>query len=177
LGHFGNWEGVSSLILYISKEVVCGQIYRKIHDKLFEKIMLANRSRFGATNIEMQETLRWIHEKVENNIISTVGYIADQSPNKYQVKYFLHFLNHNVPIFTGTEKIVKKYGMDAFYLDIRRVKRGYYEGTFIKMIEDPQSLPDFELTAIFFKYLEVSIRKQPELYLWTHKRFKHAKAL
>jgi KDO2-lipid IV(A) lauroyltransferase len=65
--------------------------------------------------------------------------------------------------------------MEAFYIDIKRVKRGYYEATFIKMVEDPQTLPDFELTEIYFKYLEASIRRQPELYLWTHKRFKHAK--
>jgi hypothetical protein len=26
----------------------------------------------------MKETLRWVHDKVQKNIVSTVGYIADQ---------------------------------------------------------------------------------------------------
>ena len=76
---------------------------------------------------------------------------------------------------TGTEKVAKHYGFEVWYLDVRRVKRGYYEAEFIPMHENPQSLPDFELTALYFRHLEQTILRQPELYLWTHNRFKHAK--
>ena len=72
------------------------------------------------------------------------------------------------------EKIIKHYGYEAFYLDVRRTRRGYYEAEFVKMHEAPSSLPDFELTALYFKHLERAIMRQPELYLWTHRRFKHA---
>ena len=175
LAHYGNWEWISSLNLYVYDYVAGGQIYQKMKNKPFEKLMLKNRNRFGTANIEMNETLRWINDKIQKNIVSTVGYIADQSPKIQEVKHFLHFLNHTVPIFIGTERIVKKYDMDAYYLDIKRVKRGYYETTFVKMHENPKSLPDFELTQIFFNLLESSIKNQPEIYLWTHNRFKHAK--
>ena len=175
LAHFGNWEWISSLKLYINAEVAGGQIYKEIRNKLFEKLMLENRGRFGTENIEMKETLRWINERFQKQIVTSVGYIADQSPSKKHAIHYLNFLNHNLPVFVGTEKIVKRYDMDAYYLDIRRVKRGYYEATFVKMHENPKSLPDFELTAIYYKMLEESIKKQPEIYLWTHNRFKHAK--
>ena len=175
LGHYGNWEWVSSIYLHITSKIAGGQIYKTISNKLFNRLMLENRSRFGVENIEMKETLRWLYQKIQDKHITAVGYIADQSPRKKESNYYLHFLNHNIPVFTGTEKIAKKYDSDAFYLDIKRVKRGYYEATLIKMHENPQSLPDFELTEIYFKHLEKSIHRQPELYLWTHKRFKHAK--
>ena len=175
LGHYGNWEWVSSIFLYLDKKVIGGQIYKEIRSKLFGRLMFENRARFGLVNIEMRDTLRWMNEKINNKDITGVGYIADQSPSRKQSKYFINFLNHNVPVHTGTEKLVKRYGNEALYLDIKRIKRGYYEATLIKMHEDPKSLPDFDLTDIYFKYLETSINRQPEIYLWSHKRFKHAK--
>ena len=65
----------------------------------------------------------------------------------------------------------------VFFLDVRRIKRGYYEAEFVRLHESPQSLPDFELTALYFKHLEQTIMRQPELYLWTHKRFRNAEVL
>lgn len=58
---------------------------------------------------------------------------------------------------------------------MKRVKRGYYEVEFVRMHDNPKSLPDFELTTIYFNMLEKMIKESPELYLWTHNRFKHAK--
>ena len=84
------------------------------------------------------------------------------------------FLNHNVPVLTGTEKIAKHYGLEAWFLDVKRVKRGYYKAKFVKMHDAPHTLPDFELTAIYFQMLEKCIGACPEIYLWSHKRFKHA---
>ena len=54
------------------------------------------------------------------------------------------------------------------------MKRGYYEAEFVKMHDNPQLLPDFELTALYYKMLEEMIKSRPELYLWSHNRFKHA---
>ena len=175
MAHFGNWEWVSSLNLYINNNVAGGQIYHRLRNKTFDRLMLQNRGRFGTENVEMKETLRWLNERLQKNIVTAVGYIADQSPKKKHAINFLFFLNHNVPVLVGTEKIVKKYDMDAFYLDINRVKRGYYEATIIKMHENPKLLSDFKLTEIYYKMLEESIKRQPEIYLWTHNRFKHAK--
>ena len=60
---------------------------------------------------------------------------------------------------------------------MKRVKRGYYEAEFVRLYENPQTLPELELTAIYYRVLEQMIQEQPELYLWTHNRFKHAKKL
>ncbi|MDR0864757.1 MAG: lysophospholipid acyltransferase family protein [Candidatus Symbiothrix sp.] len=174
LGHYGNWEWVSSMPLYLNKNTVSGQIYHRLHNQTVDRLLLQNRGRLGATSVEMAETLRWINEHVRNQQVTITGYIADQSPKKSNTQHFVHFLNHQAPALTGAEKITKKYRFEAFFLDIERTKRGYYEATFVKMHADPQSLPDFELTDIYYELLEKMIRKQPELYLWTHKRFKHA---
>lgn len=175
LGHYANWEWCSSIPLHIKDENVVGaQIYHQLRNENMDKLILHNRERMGAVCVEMRKTARYVNEMSSNNKVCIIGFIADQSPKKREVRHFLRFLNHNVPVLTGTEKIAKHYGLDAWFVNIKRIKRGYYEAEFIRMHDNPQSLPDFELTAIYYRMLEKMICDHPELYLWTHNRFRHA---
>lgn len=174
IGHYGNWEWVSSMPLCLEKSAVAVQIYHKLRNENMDRVILHNRERMGAVSVEMRKTARYITELAAAEKVCIVGFIADQSPKKREVRHFLPFLNHQVPVLTGTEKITKHYGFEAWFLEVNRVKRGYYEARYVRLHEDPQSLPDFELTAIYFRMLEQMIRKCPELYLWSHNRFKHA---
>lgn len=177
LGHYGNWEWMSSIPLHINKEVVAAQIYHKLSNKNMDRLMLYVRERMGAVCVEMRKTARYVNELATENKVCIIGFIADQAPRKKDARHFLHFLNHNTPVLTGTEKITKHYDFGAFFLDVKRVKRGYYEARFVKMHDNPKSLPDFELTAIYYQMLEKCIRTQPELYLWSHNRFRNAEKL
>lgn len=175
LGHYANWEWVSSLPLWLEKNVTGAQIYHKLRNESMDRLMLYIRGRMGAANVDMYKTVRYINEQVNAGKTCFIGFIADQSPQKRYVTHFLKFLNHNTPVLVGTEKVTKKYGFEPFFLYVRKVKRGYYEADFIQMHNNSKSLPDFELTAIYYQLLEKMIRECPELYLWTHNRFKHAK--
>ena len=176
MSHYGNWEWVSSLAMYLNPEppVRFGMIYKKQHNESADKILLSNRGRMGGICVEMKQTMRWIEEQVKNKIATITCYVADQSPGKEQIRHYVPFLHHNAPAFIGAEKITKRYGFEAWYLDVRRLKRGYYEAAFVRLHEHPKSLPDFELTDSYYRRLEETICRQPELYLWTHNRFKHA---
>ncbi|MDL2305278.1 lysophospholipid acyltransferase family protein [Bacteroides sp. OttesenSCG-928-D19] len=178
LGHYGNWEWISSIPLHLEGENIhAGQIYHKLSSKLSDRLMLENRSRMGAICIEMSNTLRWINEQLSKGITTITGYIADQSPRKRDSRHFLNFLNHRAPVMIGAEKITKRYNMEAYYLDVVRVKRGHYKATFTRMTDNPSSLPDIELTEIYYTYLEKTIRRHPEYYLWSHNRFRNAEIL
>ena len=177
LGHYGNWEWVSSMPLWLEKGTIGAQIYHKLRNKNMDRLMLHIRERMGAISVEMHKTARYATELANNHKVCVIGFIADQSPKWKESRHFLPFLNHKTPVLTGTEKITKHYRFGAFYLDVKRIKRGYYEAEFVKLHDEPESLPDFELTALYFKHLEQSIILHPELYLWTHNRFKHAEKL
>jgi KDO2-lipid IV(A) lauroyltransferase len=172
LGHYCNWEWVSSLPVNFDSPAIAGQIYHQLHNFNVDKLILFNRSRFGAVSIEMRDTLRWIHSKMKNKETLIIGYIADQAPKQNSIHHRTYFLNHTTPALTGAEKITKRYGFKAYYLNICREKRGYYCAEFIPLYDNPQSLSDFELTDLYFKQLEKTIRKHPEFYLWSHNRFK-----
>ncbi len=173
LGHYGNWEWCSSMPLWLEKNIVGAQIYHALRNKDVDRLILHNRERMGAVCVEMGKTARYVNELSVADKVGLIGFIADQSPRPRNANYFLSFLNHNVPVLVGTEKLAKRYGLEAWFLSVRRVKRGYYEAEFVKMHDNAPSLPDFELTDIYYEMLERQIREVPELYLWSHKRFKH----
>ena len=174
LGHYGNWEWISSMPLHLEKSAVAAQIYHKLRNKAMDRIMLEHRGAHGAVNVDMYRTARYITELSADKRTSIIGFIADQSPKKREVRHFLQFLHHRTPVLTGTEKITKHYGFDPWFVRIRKVRRGYYEAEFVHMHDDPKSVPDFELTRIYYEMLEQAIREKPELYLWTHNRSEHA---
>lgn len=175
LGHYANWEWVSSIPLHLDKGVIGAQIYHELSNKQANTILLKIRERMGAVNVEMHQTARFITRLAAEGKVCMVGFIADHSPRYKDATYFIPFLNHCVPGITGPEKITKRYGFEAWFLDVRRVKRGYYEAEFVPISANPRQLPDFEVTDRYFRMLEQTIRRQPELYLWTHNRFKFAK--
>lgn len=177
LGHYCNWEWVSSIPIHVGKDVryAPGQIYHKIYNPPVNRLFLKNRGLFGVESVEMRDTLRWIAARVRQQLPSLVGYIADQAPVWNSIHHWVDFLHHDTPAFTGTERITKKYGFAAYYVDIVRERRGYYRARFVRLHDDPASLPDFALTDLYYRHLEATLRRAPEFYLWSHNRFKRTR--
>lgn len=101
-----------------------------------------------------------------------IGYISDQKPHWVNIHHWVDFLHHDTPVLTGTERIVRKMNHAVFYLDMRRVRRGYYEAEIKLITRNPQEMEDeYGLTDIYYQLLEQSIRQAPEFWLWSHKRW------
>ncbi|MGN1245527.1 MAG: lysophospholipid acyltransferase family protein [Muribaculaceae bacterium] len=174
IGHYGNWEWLASMGLVLRKGPIQAHVFHMLRNDATNRLMHKMRGRFGHVSVDMYKTARFIAAAKKDNRQCIIGYIADQSPKFGESKHFIPFLNHNVPVLTGTEKLTKHFGFDALFMGMKRVKRGYYECRFTPLHPDPKSLPDFELTQLYYQQLEAEIREHPELYLWTHNRFKHA---
>lgn len=172
LGHLCNWEWITSLPFWVTDRAQCGQLYHPLENKDFDRLFLHVRQRFGAVCISMNESLRKILEYKRQGRPMVIGYIADQAPFWWNIHHWTTFLHHDSAVLTGTERIVRKLNHAAFYLDVRRVRRGYYEAEFQLMTREPQRMEEFALTDQYFQLLERSICRQPECYLWTHDRWK-----
>ena len=171
LGHYCNWEWVTSLPMWLSPKAQCGQIYHPIENKDFDRLFLRLRQRLGAVCIPMQETLRRMLEFRKEGRPMVIGFISDQKPHWVNIHHWVDFLHHDTPVLTGTERIARKMGYAVFYLDVRRIKRGYYEATFKLITREPQKMADYELTDCYYKLLEESIQRAPEFWLWSHNRW------
>ncbi|MBQ9677435.1 MAG: lysophospholipid acyltransferase family protein [Prevotella sp.] len=171
LGHYGNWEWITSLPLWVTPKAQCGQIYHPLENSVFDTLFLRLRQRMGAVCISMQDTLRKILEFRKEGQPVVIGYISDQKPNWFNIHHWVDFLHHDTPVLTGTERIARKVNHAVFYMDVRRIKRGYYEAEFKLMTREPQKMEEYQITDIYYQMLEESIRKAPEYWLWSHNRW------
>lgn len=175
LGHYCNWEWITSLPLWVSPQAQCGQIYHVLENAEFDRLFLLLRQRMGAVCIPMAETLRRIIQYRQQGQPVVIGYISDQVPFWNNIHHWCQFLNHDTPVLTGTERLARQTGHAVFYLDVRRLRRGYYEAEFKLITREPKKMGDFEITDIYFRQLEASIRRDPACYLWTHNRWKRTR--
>lgn len=171
LGHLCNWEWITSLPLWVTSKAQCGQIYHPIENKDFDRLFLRSRQRMGAVCIPMQDTLRKMVEYRREKQPVVIGFISDQKPYWINIHHWVDFLHHDTPVLTGTERIARKMNDAVFFLDVHRVRRGYYEAEFKLITREPQKMKEFELTDIYFQMLEQSIRRAPEFWLWSHDRW------
>lgn len=176
MAHSINWEYVTSIPLWFNhKNLALGQIYHPLENPYFDDFFGKLRGQFGSENISMAATLRRIIEIGKNGQQFIIGFIADQVPTWEAINHWLTFFNQETPVFTGTEKIARRTRSAVFYLRMERSKRGRYVAHFEKMCDDASQLPELELTNMYYKVLEESIKAAPELWLWTHKRWKRTR--
>lgn len=173
LGHFCNWEWVSSLPLWLDPRTTLAELYRPLNSKTMDELFIELREHHGAKCISKYDALREIMRLKAEGKKSVIGFVADQTPHPNNTHLWMDFLNQDTPIFTGTERIGKKVNAAIFFLDMKRTSRGHYCGTFKPITDDPKSYPDFQISEICTRELEVMIRRQPSYWLWSHKRWKH----
>lgn len=172
LGHYGNWEWVSSLPLWLSDQATCLQIYHVLENEAIDALFLRVRGRMGSTSIPMADTLKTIIKRQREGQRLVVGFIADQVPLWNSIHYWSDFLHHDTPVFTGTERIAKHQDMAVFYLDVTRPKRGYYEATFKLVTDQPKEASQFSITESYMQLLQATINRTPQYWLWSHNRWK-----
>lgn len=175
LGHYCNWEWVSSLALHTPAEILCGQIYHPLKNPAFDQLFLRLRGRFGGESIKMNNTLRRVLELRRNKQKTMIGFISDQLPKWPSIHFFTPFLHRDTAVFTGAEQIGEKVGALYYVLDVERPRRGYYVCTLhpLQAVATPDG--KFGTTVAFMNELEKMIYRNPEYWLWTHKRWKRTK--
>ena len=180
LGHYGNWEWVSSLVLWlrplVNENVIMGQIYHPLENKVFNRVVLKTRGRMGSDSVAKNDTLRWILGNKRNGHPTILGYINDQVPKWENIHHWLTFLNHkDTPVFTGIERIVHSQNQAAVYVDVKHVGRGRYECEYHVITCHPEQMGEFELTNIYFQRMEQTINRAPQYWLWSHNRWKRTR--
>ncbi len=174
LGHYCNWEWLQTLALFVDNDLLIGQLYQPLSSKVMDRIMLKIRSRFGLENIPRDLAIRRLLgiEREGRNFF--IGFISDQRPAGPVKSYhnWVEFLGQDTAYVVGGEAIGKKVDAHFLYADVRRIKRGYYELTFVPIEVDPEDKDPNPYTRKFLRMLEESIERDPAYWLWSHKRWK-----
>lgn len=173
MGHYGNWEWLPGIALWVPNRTM--SVYKPLNNKYFNAMFHKMRTKFGSELIPMKMVPKTLLQYFSDGKPSTSLFIADQSPMRSEIQYWTTFLNQDTPIYTGVEKLAKKYNMPVLFLIIKRVKRGYYNVETKMLFEDVSNVDAHQITEAHVKALEQEIINAPQYWLWTHRRWKHKK--
>ncbi len=171
MGHCGNWEWGAIAHQVYFKRMITG-VYHPLSNKDFDAFMLKLRGRFGGDIVAMQALYKRLLTLKQQNISTTIGLIADQTPPP-ESAYWTRFLNQDTPVFNGTEKLARKFNYPVVFLNVKKAKRGYYQLSASLLTSDPKSLAEGQISELHTRHLEQNIRDQPTIWLWSHRRWKH----
>ena len=171
MGHNFNWEwGISILSDHTAFKLLA--VYMPITNKIFERLFYKLRTRNGAIFLKATSMREEFLPYRNTNYL--LGLIADQSPGHPASAWWFNFFGKPTPFLKGPAKGAILNDTAVIFAFIHKPRRGHYEAVFTLATEDPASMTEQELTKKFVHYLEDVIRQYPDMWLWSHRRWKHA---
>jgi KDO2-lipid IV(A) lauroyltransferase len=168
-GHYGNWEwagiAAGTQMLHIPVGFYKPLTNRHI-DKYIRKTRVRGRSRLASIT-RTAETF-----KTDYGGPAAFYMVADQSPSSNRLAYWVDFMNQDTAALHGPEKYARLSGFPVAFAVARKVKRGRYDVFFTMLEPEPGKTKTGEITHRFMKMLEEEIRRAPQYYLWSHRRWK-----
>ncbi|MCS7162373.1 MAG: lysophospholipid acyltransferase family protein [Bacteroidia bacterium] len=171
MGHQFNWEWGGWVLRRVTKApILC--VYLPINaagpDRFFREL----RGRYGTEMLplgRMGARLARIR-----HLTHTLILMADQSPSDLARAHWIPFLNRLTAWHGGLERSAQLGDYRVLFVEIVRVARHRYEAYPSLLTDTPAALPPGELTRQYVAALEASLRRNPENWLWTHRRWKHS---
>lgn len=168
-GHQMNWE-FGNRLMAENMNIPWVGVYMKIKNEAIERLFYNLRTKQGAKLIAAQEFRSKSH-----NILKTpyaLGLVADQNPGAPNSSYWLNFFGKPVPFIIGPDRWAVRNNTVVVFAELINLKRGYYRFEPTVITENAGSYKPGELTLLYRDFLEDSIRRHPDNYLWSHNRWK-----
>jgi len=171
LGHTFNWE-----VANVAMPLICRYpfivAYMPVENKIFERLFLHLRGRTGSILLPATRMQRAIIPYRNTQYLLTL--VADQAPGNPDQSYWLNFFGHPAPFVRGPERGAHIADIPAVFVKFYKTRRGHYRVFLTTLSDHPAELPEGELTRRYCKMLEDAIREHPDLWLWSHRRWKVA---
>lgn len=179
--HCGNWEWATSVGLHtaarVGDDADFGFVYRPLNNKVFDALMLDIRARFGASAYPKATVFRDLIRLRRDGRRFITGFMSDQKPSHGDPTRVMMFLNHPTAMITGTETVARKLDTAVIYWDMERISRGHYRIVCRLVCEHAAAEEAGAITDAYAGMLQATIRRQPSIWLWTHKRWKYPVSL
>lgn len=172
--HFGSWE-YYPMWGRVDKEGSFLAVYHPLRSEVFEHFYRRMRSRLSP-NVEivpMKNTVRRYVTKRKNGETAVLGLISDQSPLMRADSKWIDFLNQKTLFVEGGERIAMKFGLPVYFVDSERIEYGRYRIRFVEIYDGKEQVEEGVITHRYAEKLEAMIRRSPELWMWSHNRWRH----
>jgi Kdo2-lipid IVA lauroyltransferase/acyltransferase len=170
--HYNNWEWMIFFPAMMIHKFLA--IYRPLQNKTVDRLSRRIRGRYDPVLVPMERVFKEALKFRAQHRLFSIWFLADQRPPRTS-QFWTRFLNQEVAFFEGVEKISRKLDLVVVFLDIRKIKRGYYEARFVKLFDHVSATRENEVILTCIKEMEKEITARPEFWLWSHNRFKHSR--
>ena len=173
-GHFNNWELYAMTANQnVPHDVMA--VYKRLSNKTMDEAVRKSRQRFGLEMVRTVDSQAWMDAHVSGYRPKAVVMGFDQSPADPIKSWWNAFLHQETAWYFGLEKWARMYDLPVIYGHIKKLKRGRYETHYELVTDAPNSLPEGAILQRCIDLLEADIRETPHQWLWSHKRWKHAR--
>ncbi|MGX5818350.1 lysophospholipid acyltransferase family protein [Chitinophaga lutea] len=170
LGHNFNWEW-ANLFCMQGVQFPFLVVFMPITNKAVNRMFVHFREKFGTKLIPANDMRNGMAPWLGQQYL--IALVADQNPGNPRRSYWFPFLNRMTAFYKGPEMSARRFDIPVVFADIRKVRRGYYKAQLKLAFEHPRQEPEGRITEAFVQYLEKNIREQPEVWVWSHRRWKH----
>lgn len=170
LGHTFNWEWGQRVLTDLTDYKIM-VVYQPITNKFFEKLFYRLRTRSGNIFLPANKMKEAIQPYLQSQYL--LALVADQAPSNPKESWWLNFFGHPTPFVAGPEKGARNCGLPVVFASIEKPRRGYYHATLTLGSRETSCLSEGELTRNYVHFLENVIRRNPDMWLWSHRRWKH----
>jgi len=173
--HSSNWEWFWNIQHTLSSHRHFA-IYKKLENHYFNQRVFELRTNFTDDKEVMIEDreLKKVLERI-GDTTNAILILGDQSPRGAETDYWTDFLHRDTCWYKGMEILAKKFDYAVVYVEITRTKRGFYQVTFKLICEDPQNTEEGYILEQYVRHTERFIQTYPDNWLWSHRRWKHAR--
>ena len=135
--------------------------------------MRNNRKKWGTELVPSAEAKNVFELKKDKPVCYFFG--ADQSPKNLKGSHWMQFLNQDTACIKGPEIFARRNRLSVVYFDVQRVKKGHYTVNLKVLENDSLNTASGEITEKYMRKLEQIVLDKPEDFLWSHRRWKHAR--
>lgn len=169
--HFGPWEAGSTVSLVVPDQTFVA-VYHKLTNVVMDELMKRIRRHKNVELVDMKRTMRHFVDN-RNKRPMAMGLIADQNPVLRANMHWYKFLHQWTAFFEGGETLALKYNLPVYYFSPRRLSAGHYEGHFTLIYDGEEQVKPYTITERYVRLLEADINANPEMWMWSHRRWKH----
>jgi KDO2-lipid IV(A) lauroyltransferase len=171
--HYGCWEYMLLWSRQLQDSKLMG-VYHPMRSIVFEHFYRRLRNVSDKLiQVPMKQTILYFLRNRKSGIGTVMGLVADQSPIMRPDSHWFRFLKQDTLFHDGGEAMALKLKLPVYFAYMKRLGPGRYEMRFDEIYDGKESVAQYEITERYIKRLEEMINECPELWMWSHNRWRH----
>lgn len=171
--HYGLWE----YLLFAGKSSsnrYAVAVYHTLQNPIFDALFRRLRSHQNTKLLPIKETMRYCikHRDTIDGKHYSLGLLSDQAPPRRSTLKWYRFLNQDTQFYDGGEKLALKLGLSVIFTYTERLGRGRYRFVVEPLYDGQEQIEEGVITQRYITALERIICENPQMWLWSHRRWK-----